>query len=327
MLVATLIRMRRTLVSSVKRGILVLAITVLALIAAAGTYAAIEVNSPPASSCTISGGKIQVVAAENFWGSLVSQIGGTHTNVLSIVTDPNADPHEYETSASNAQAVASACLVIVNGAGYDSWAQRLVSASGSQHQSVLNVQELLNVSPDANPHFWYSPYYVNDTVKAIYRDLVSIDPADSAYYTQEYASLNASLGVYNARIHEIASQFAGTKVAATEDIFVYLANATRLDLISPPAFMQAVAEGSDPPAASVATFQQQLENGSVNLLVYNQQTVTPLAQNMKALAAQNNIPIVGVTETIQPQDLQFQVWMNAELLALQNGLNASALGQ
>ena len=309
-----------------KPTIIMLSVVLLALVAIGGAYAAFDLNSSPSSMCGTAGGKVPVVAGENFWGSLVSQIGGTHVNVTSIVTDPNADPHEYESSISNAQAVASACLVIVNGAGYDSWAQRLISASGNQHLTVLNVQELLHASPDANPHFWYSPYYVNDTVKAMFRDLVSIDPADSAYYTQQYISLNASLGVYNERIHEIASQFAGTKVAATEDIFVYLANATRLDLVSPPAFMQAVAEGNDPPAASVATFQQLLENKSVNLLVYNQQTVIPLTQSMKALAAQNNIPVVAVTETIQPQDVQFQVWMNAELLALQNGLNAGALG-
>ena len=310
-----------------KRSAILIVIVVATLVAVGGVYAAVEMNAAPAPSCSTSTGKIQVVAAENFWGSLASQIGGTHTSVLSLVTDPNADPHEYESSAADAQAVASACLVIVNGAGYDSWAQLLISASDTQHQTVLNVQEILGVPSDANPHFWYSPYYVNDTVKAMYEDLVKIDPADSAYYTQQYASLNASLGVYNARIQEIAAQFAGTKVAATEDIFVYLANATRLDLVSPPSFMQAVAEGNDPPAASLAAFEEQLQNKSVSLLVYNQQTVTPLTENIKALAAQNNIPIVGVTETVQPQDVQFQVWMNAELIALQNGLNAKALGQ
>jgi len=298
-----------------------------AILAVGGAYAVVSLGSPAPANCSVSGGKIQVVAAENFWGSLASQLGGSHTNVTSIVTDPNADPHEYESSSANAQAVANACLVIVNGAGYDTWAQLLISASNSQHQTVLNVQELIGVPSDANPHFWYSPYYVNDTVKAIYYDLVEIDPADSSYYTQQYASLNASLGVYNARIHEIAGQFAGTKVAATEDIFVYLANVTKLDLVSPPAFMRAVAEGNDPPASSVATFEQQLESKSVAVLVYNEQTVTPLAENMKSLAAQNNIPTVGVTETVQPRDVQFQVWMNAELLALQNGLNAKALGQ
>jgi zinc/manganese transport system substrate-binding protein len=304
----------------------IVAIAAIALVVGGGLYAGLYLNAPATTSCSNSGGVIQVVAAENFWGSLVSQIGGTHVNVQSIVTDPNADPHEYESSAANAQAIADACLVIVNGAGYDTWALGIIAASGSQHQTVLNVQELLGQSVDVNPHFWYSPYYVNSTVKAMYKDLVKIDSADAPYYRQQYASLNSSLAVYNARIHEIANQFAGTKVAATEDIFVYLANATRLDLVSPPAFMQAVAEGNDPPASSVATFQQQLQNKSVALLVYNQQTVTPLTENIKALAAQNEIPTVGVTETIQPPDVQFQVWMNAELLQLQNGLNSVALG-
>jgi zinc/manganese transport system substrate-binding protein len=303
------------------------AVVAVVLIAAGGAYAAATLNTPPQTNCSTSGGKIQVVAAENFWGSLVLQLGGSHTNVVSIVSDPNADPHEYESNAADAQAIANACLVIVNGAGYDTWALSLIAASSNPHQTVLNVQELVGQPENANPHFWYSPYYVNDTVRAMYKDLVQIDPADSSYYAQQYASLNASLGTYNGRIHEIADQFAGTKVASTEDVFVYLANATRLDLVSPPAFMQAVAEGNDPPASSVAAFQQELENKTVSVLVYNQQTITPLTESMKSLAAQNGIPIVGVTETIQPPDVQFQVWMNAELISLQNGLNANALGQ
>ncbi len=116
-------------------------------------------------------------------------------------------------------------------------------------------------------------------------------------------------------------------MASTESIFEYLANATGLDLISPPQFMEAVAEGNDPSAQSVVQFEQQLQNGSVKVLVYNAQTVTPLTQSIKALAAQKGIPIVAVTETIQPPDVQFQMWMNAELLQLQNALNQQALGQ
>lgn len=310
-----------------KQSTTVAVVAVVMVIAAGGIYTGFSLTGPSATPCAGSGGVIRVVAAENFWGSLVSQIGGTRVQVLSIVTDPNADPHQYETNAANAQAMANACLVIVNGAGYDTWALALIAASNSQHQTVLNVQQNLGQPVDSNPHFWYSPHYVNDTVKAMYKDLVKIDPADASYFKQQYTSLNSSLGTYNAKIHEIASKFAGTKVASTEDIFVYLASATKLDLISPPEFMQAVAEGNDPPASSVAAFQQQIQNKSVKLLVYNQQTVTPLTDGMKALAAQNGIPIVGVTETMQPQDVTFQVWFNAELLGLQNGLNAVALGK
>jgi zinc/manganese transport system substrate-binding protein len=305
--------------------IIIIAVAVVMVGVFAGLYLSKDV--PASTSNPNSNSTIQVVAAENFWGSLISQLGGTHVNVLSIVSDPNADPHEYESNSADAQAIANANLVIVNGAGYDEWALKLIAASNTQNQTVLNVQELLNQAVTANPHFWYDPSYVNETVHQMYLDLVSIDPADTAYYTQQYANLNASLAIYNGRIDEIRQQFAGTEVASTESIFVYLANATGLDLVSPPAFMQAVAEGDDPPAQSVVQFQQQLQSGNVSVLVYNEQTVTPLTQSMKSLAAQNNITVVGITETVQPPDVTFQVWMNAELLSLQNALNAQALGQ
>ena len=299
-----------------------------------GTGAGLYLTSGSGSNTnsTSSGGPskvVQVVAGENFWGNLVSQLGGTHVHVVSIVSDPNADPHQYESSSANAQAVANANLVIVNGAGYDDWLLRLLSASSNPAQTVLNVQKLIGQPVATNPHFWYSPYYVNDTVKAMYNDLVTIDSGNAAYYEQQYATLNASLGVYNARIHKIAQQFSGAPVAATEDIFVYLANATKLSLVSPPEFMQAVAEGNDPPAQSIAQFQRLLQGGnsSVRVLVYNRQTLTPLTQQIKSLAAQNQIPTVGVTETVQPPDVSFQDWMNAQLIALQNALNAQALGK
>lgn len=277
----------------------------------------------------VSTSKVQIVAAENFWGSLVSQLGGIHVQVLSIVTDPNADPHEYESNTADAQAIANANYIIVNGAGYDNWATKIIGASNNPNQKVLNVADLLRKKTGDNPHFWYSPVYVNQTVAQMYSDLISLDPANAAYYKQQYVGLNASVGKYNARIDEIKEKFAGTRVAATEDIFVYLANATGLDLVSPPEFIEAVAEGNDPPAQSVVQFQQQLQGqgGNVTVLIYNAQTVTPLTENIKTLAAQRDIPIVGITETIQPSDVSFQDWMNAELISLQNALDAKVLGQ
>ena len=307
-----------------------LVVIILAAATFAGLYLTNQNQSTQSTQTTQAGtyqaSKISVVAGENFWGSLISQLGGSRTQVLSIVTDPNADPHEYSSNSQNAQAIANAAFVVVNGAGYDDWALKLIAASNSPHQVVLNVADLLGKKAGDNPHFWYSPYYVNDTVKAMYLDLISIDPGDTGYFTQQYASLNASLGQYNARISEIRQQFAGTKVAATEDIFVYVANATGLNLVSPPAFMEAVAEGNDPSAQSVVQFQQLIQNGNFSVLVYNAQTVTPLTQNIKAMAAAKGIPIVAITETIQPPDVSFQDWMNAELITLQNALNARALG-
>lgn len=280
-----------------------------------------------ANSVSAAGPNIQVVAAENFWGSLMGQLCGTHCNVTSIVTDPNADPHEYEASAGDAKAISNARIVIVNGVGYDDWALKLISASSNPNRTVLNVADLLGVVNGSNPHLWYNPNYVNATVKQMYLDLVAVDPANASYYKQQYENVTASLATVDGRMTEIKQQFSGTKVAATEDIFVYLANATGLDLVSPPEFMQAVAEGTDPSVQSVAQFESQLESGNVSVLVYNEQTVTPLTTQMKQIAIEHNVTVVGVTETIQPPDTTFQVWMNAELLGIQNALNANALGQ
>jgi zinc/manganese transport system substrate-binding protein len=313
------------------KPLLIAAVVAVVLIVVGGAYVGLNYVTPSqGSSCAGSGSKIQVVAGANFWGSLVAQLGGTHVNVTSVVTDPNTDPHSYESSAANARAVSNACFVIQNGANYDVWLSNLVAAGGATHQTVLNVQQTLGQPVEANPHFWYSPLFVNITVRAMYNDLVKIDPGNTAYYKQQYASLNSSL--WSSYMHQeviIKNQFSGTPVAATESIFVYMANATGLKIITPPEFMKALAEGNDPSPQDIATFQNQLNGGNstVHVLVYNVQTVTPLTQNLLALAAQNGIPIVRVSETIQPPNFTFQAWMQLEVGQLQNALNAEALGK
>lgn len=303
-----------------------LAIVILAVIVVA-VIVVLFVRSGKASPPSAQGGVIHVVAAENFWGSLVLQIGGSHVQVLSIVSDPNADPHEYESNAADARAVSNAQYVIENGAGYDSWMDKLLSASNNPGQKVLNVADLVGVPNGGNPHMWYSQAYVNAVIAQMEQDLISLDPSDAAYYRAQYATLQSNLAEYQGRITSIKQQYGGVEVASTESIFQYLASAAGLDLVSPPAFIDAVAEGNDPPASSIVEFENQLKSGKIQVLVYNEQTVTPLTQNMKALAAAEGIPVIGVTETIQPPDATFEEWMNAEIIDLQNALNAPALGQ
>src|SRR5689334_10152185 len=182
----------------------IIAIGVIAIIVASGVGAYVLNPALFSAFAPTNSTQVQVVAGENFWGSLVSQLGGAHTQVLSIVSDPNADPHDYESNAANARAIANAKLVVVNGAGYDDWALRLIAANGNQNQKVLNVADLLGKKAGDNPHFWYSPTYVNQAVHQMYSDLVSIDNANAGYYKQRYSNLNESLGSYNNRINEIA---------------------------------------------------------------------------------------------------------------------------
>jgi zinc/manganese transport system substrate-binding protein len=259
---------------------------------------------------------LQVIAGENFWGSIAAQLGGSRVSVTSIVTNPNTDPHEYESSATDARAFATSDYVILNGAGYDDWGQKLLSANPSSNRRVFTVADLLQKKPGDNPHFWYNPDWVEKVADRITADYQALDSADSAYFTQQREALRNALKPYHDAVAQIRSTFTGVAVGSTESIFVYMAQALGLNLISPPEFMQAISEGSDPPAQTVAEFQNQLSDHAIKVLVYNTQTSTPITENLKQLAAKYSIPVVGISETVQPATTSFEDWQTKQLNTL-----------
>jgi zinc/manganese transport system substrate-binding protein len=277
------------------------------------------------SGCTASAGGanpglISVVTGENFWGSIAAQLGGSKVSVASVVKDPNADPHEYETSTDDARAFAEADLVILNGAGYDDWGQKLLDANSSSHRTVLNIAQLLGRRPGDNPHFWYNPDYVLTAADTITADYKAIDPSGGSFFDQQRSVLATALKPYMDRIAQIKSRYAGTPIGSTESIFVYMAGALGLSLVSPSDFMNAVAEGTDPPASALATFHDQVAGNQIKVLVYNVQASSALTASLKQLAQLHSIPLVGVTETLQPAGATFQGWQTAQLTALEAAL-------
>jgi zinc/manganese transport system substrate-binding protein len=261
-----------------------------------------------------------VIAGENFWGSIASQLGGSHVSVTSIVTNPNTDPHEYESSATDARAFATADYVVLNGAGYDDWGQKLLSGNPSSNRKVFTVADLLNKKAGDNPHFWYNPDWVDKAADRITADYQAIDSKDSAYFSQQREAFRSALKPYHDAIAKIRSTSAGVPIGSTESIFVYMAQALGVNLVSPPEFMQAISEGTDPPAQTVAEFQNQVGNHLITVLVYNVQTSTPITENLKQLAAKNGIPVVGISETVQPINAAFQEWQVKQLNSLQAAL-------
>ena len=292
-----------------------------------GLVSALVVLAIAGSACTTgtagaTPGLISVVAGENFWGSIAAQLGGARVSVHSIVTDPNADPHEYESSTEDARAFAEADLVILNGAGYDDWGLRLLDANSSSHRAVLNIAQLLGRKPGDNPHFWYNPAYVLSVADKITAEYKAIDPGGSSFFDQQRSAFTLALKPYTDRVAEIKSKYAGSPIGSTESIFVYMAGALGLNLISPPDFMNAVAEGTDPPASALATFHDQVAGKRIKVLVYNLQASSALTASLKQLAQQQNIPLVGVSETLQPVGVTFQDWQTAQLTSLEAALAA-----
>lgn len=272
-------------------------------------------------------GTVAVVAGENFWGDIAAQLGGSHASVQSVVSDPNADPHEYESNTNDARAFATASLVILNGAGYDDWGQKLLGASSNAGRKVLDVADLLGKRSGDNPHFWYDPDYVIRVADRITSDLESIDTSDASYFEEQRIAFTSALAPYMQRLAEIKQKFAGVPIGSTETVFVYMAQYLGLQLISPPAFMQAVSEGNDPPADAVVAFHGEIAQRAIKVLVFNVQTATAVTTNLRIEATQHSIPVVGVSETLQPVTASFQDWQDSQLTALENALSSAALAQ
>jgi zinc/manganese transport system substrate-binding protein len=263
---------------------------------------------------------VRVVAAEDFWGSIAAQIGGVHAHVVSIIDNPETDPHAYEPTAADARTLADAQVAVLNGAGYDPWMQRLLAADGGR-RSVLDVGDLVGVAPGGNPHLWYDPGFVHRYIVAVTADLQRSDPADRAYFSARSAVYETvGLGRYHAEIARIRSSFAGTPVGASESIVVYLCRALGLDLVTPPSFLRAISEGTDVSAADTATIDRQISSRAIAVYLENTQNLTPDVQAQVTAARAEHIPLVPVTETLQPAGTTFQAWQTSQLDALDTAL-------
>jgi zinc/manganese transport system substrate-binding protein len=278
----------------------------------------------PAAALSGSGrGRIAVVAAENFWGSIASQLGGAHASVSSVIVNPNTDPHSYEPNAQDARTLAGSQLAIVNGSGYDSWAGRLLAASPLAGRVVLNVGHVLRLAEGDNPHQWYSPTHVLVIVDQISGDLERLDPADASYFAKQRSQfLTRALARYDQLRGEIRARYAGVPVGYSESIFQPLGEDLGLRLMTPYSFAKAIAEGTDVTAQDKQTVDAQASSRQIKVWIFNSQNVTPDVQRVNTLVREHHIPVATVTETLVPASASFQQWQVAQLEALRAALHS-----
>jgi zinc/manganese transport system substrate-binding protein len=295
-----------------------------ALAVAAGAGIAGCGRSGPAVSGAGAGGatRLQVVAAENFWGSIASQLAGGEASVQSIIVNPNADPHTYEPNAQDARLMVSSNMAIVNGLGYDNWSSQLLQASPQSARIVLNVGELLGLQSGANQHRWYFPSNVYSVIDRITAGYERLDPAHAAFFAQQKRSFETqALGRYNQLRRAIRERYAGVPVGYSESIFQGLGEDLGLEMLTPYSFTKAIAEGTDVTAEDKQIVDAQAREGRIKVWIFNSQNVTPDVQRVNQIAHERQIPIATVTETLSPASDSFQQWQVTELEGLMRALH------
>ncbi|TAN31164.1 MAG: cation ABC transporter substrate-binding protein [Castellaniella sp.] len=254
---------------------------------------------------------VQIVAAENFYGDIASQIGGTRVKVQSILNNPEQDPHMFEASPSVARALTHAQLVIYNGADYDPWMAKLLAAAPAPDRRAIGASQILGTPPGANPHLWYDPQTMPKVAIAIASQLSAIDPEGRISYQDNLTHVLQALEQLKHTIALIRGRYTGTPVTATEPVFGYMAGALGLTMRNQP-LQLAVMNNTEPSPSQIGAFENDLKTRQVRILFYNSQEEDSFTRRAKGIAEEHHIPIVGVTETM-PEGLHFQTWISGQL--------------
>jgi zinc/manganese transport system substrate-binding protein len=284
-----------------------------------GTSNAASTSSAGASSTAT----ITAIGAENEYASVISQVGGKYVQASSIMSNPSTDPHTFEASASVAQQVTSAKLIVQNGVGYDDWATTIENAAPGNGRKVINVQQLLGLpNSTPNPHLWYNPTTMPKVANAIATDLGQIDPAHASYYKTNAAAFISSLGAWTQAIATFKAAHPNTPVATTEPVADYMLQAAGTDNLTPFTFQADIMNGTDPSPQNTALENSLFTQHKVKVFLYNQQVTSSLTESFIKLANQNGIPVVGVYETMPTPGYTYQTWMEAEVNALNKAVTS-----
>jgi len=293
-----------------------------ALAAALAALAALAAAGCTSSSASTQAGVIGAVGAENQYANVLSQIGGKYVQVSAILDNPNTDPHTFEASASVAQEISGAKLIVQNGVGYDTFMNRIEAASPSSARKVITVQHVLGLpSSTPNPHLWYDPATMPAVARVMAADLTALQPAHAAYFQANLRAFDRSLGPWRTAIAQFKAKYSGVPVATTEPVADYLLQAMGASNLTPFRFQAGIMNGVDPSPQDISLVTNFFTQHRAKVFVYNQQVTDALTTSIRQAAQRAGLPVVGVYETM-PTGYRYQSWMLAEVRAIERAVTS-----
>lgn len=287
------------------------------------TVSALTLAGCSATTPAADDGKINVVASTSVYGDLVSTLGGDAVSITTLVGNVTQDPHSYEAAARDQLAVSRADLMVLNGGGYDPFAEALYESAGAEAVLVNAVDAsglLDDVATDDyvegfNEHVWYSLQSIGNIAEQITDELSALDPASSDQFDTNLAAFLAEIEDLEAQADQIAESADDRGAAVTEVVAVYLLEAVGLTNDTPTEFTEAIEEGTDVSPTALRDVLDLIESGKAALLAYNEQTASPETERVRLTAVEAGLPVVSFTETL-PEGSGYVEWMSSNLDAL-----------
>lgn len=277
-----------------------------------------ESSGSAAPACPVPA--VRVVVSVDQWGDIVGALAGRCGDVTTIIAGSSVDPHDYEPTPGDTAAFGRAQLVVRNGLGYDTWAEKAVQ-SLSAEPVIVDAGDVVGRKDGDNAHVWYEPAGVEKVAAAVSRELTALAPEAARYFAERAAGWTLAMQPYRAAVADVARLASGKAYAATEPVFDDMAAAVGLRDLTPDGYRAAIANGSEPSPGDVLALQDALRGGRVDVLVLNSQTEGALSGQIRDTAADASVPVVAVTETMPPGSGSFVQWQVAQLRSLQRELS------
>lgn len=274
-----------------------------------------------------------VVASVNQWGSLAQQLGGKCANVTSLINSTAADPHDYEATAADMAKLAKADIVVLNGAGYDGWAEK--AQFDTNRQTIVNVGDLMGITAteeheheheeasdgeeghhhhhgSTNPHLWFSPEAVlkaADAINAAYVSKAGEGTDTAATAQRHFNEWNGEYANFVALVNQARAKNVKRTYAATESIISYLLDYLGAEDHTPAAYTNAMNSEAEPSAADLKAAIDVVSGNDVDILVVNPQEMGGFAQKLNDAAVASHKTIISATEQLPENQSTLLGWL------------------
>ncbi len=232
------------------------------------------------------GNRLLVIATTTQIRSMASAVAGDKATVRSILT-PGADPHEFQSTPSDVQAIRESALVLKNGVGLDDWVDKLISNAGGSRPVVI-ISEGVPLQGGAgaeggnDPHVWFSVTNAMTMTRNIRDALVKVDAANASTY-------NANADTYLVKLDDLDKYIAkgvaalppkNRKMVTNHDAFGYFIS--RYGLTFAGSIIPSMSTGAQPSAQDIAALITRLKSEKVKAIFLENSTNPALAKQIGA---------------------------------------------
>lgn len=292
-----------------------------------GNTSASAANQQVSDSCSTT---FDVVASVNQWGSLAQELGGSCVKVTSLINSTSVEPHDYEPTTSDMAKLTKADIVVLNGAGYDGWAEK--AQFDKSKQTIVNVGDIMGITAmkehshehsdgdsghhhhhgSTNPHLWFSPEAVLKAANAIteaYENKAG-ESSDTAQTAQRHFNdWNGDYADFVALINKARAKGIQRRYVATESIINYLLDYAGSIDKTPETYTNAMNSDSEPSAADLKNAIDTVSGSDVDLLVVNPQEMDGFAKKLNEAALSSHKTIVSATEQLPENQKTLLGWL------------------